>query len=483
MYLPSILRTFMLTVITLAIVSAGKELDKQSIIAEANSLMKEASTVTGRERLELLKKAARMVPDKLEPLYNLGIAAKEVGDVDIALGAFGEIGRKINRKTNKGAKIYQEVTMQYASLILQHPTYSGDSNHLNSIISTLSPFENDDDVQLLLIKSYFKLGNYASTSVLISKLIEIKDPEINFIKSYLSSDVTQLSSLVETANFSPSQLTDFGFSLLAIDEDLAIKYFSSAILISSEAGSFSGAAGYQVVQGSNNNTLVDLVVTKLMKQSVWNHHQQRVSYLVDVDSQPFPDSETESLISIIPILLSSAEVIIEEWDAAVASQRLKLKSEAEHQRLSTGWGEFSYVVGGVKSDSSGEFELLFPKTANILSNVELLPKGFIGFSSLQPQTSIASHCGATNHKLRLHLGVTVPSVCQPQSVEPLCAIKVGNETRGWLPGGVLTLDDSFLHSVWNNGTETRVVLIIDVWHPNLSKQQRKQITADFGYSS
>lgn len=35
------------------------------------------------------------------------------------------------------------------------------------------------------------------------------------------------------------------------------------------------------------------------------------------------------------------------------------------------------------------------------------------------------------------------------------------------------LDDSYVHEVWHNGTEQRIVLIVDIWHPELTQRQRQ----------
>lgn len=38
-------------------------------------------------------------------------------------------------------------------------------------------------------------------------------------------------------------------------------------------------------------------------------------------------------------------------------------------------------------------------------------------------------------------------------------------------------DDSFEHEVWHNGSGTRLVLIVDVWHPDLTRAERAQLPA------
>lgn len=47
--------------------------------------------------------------------------------------------------------------------------------------------------------------------------------------------------------------------------------------------------------------------------------------------------------------------------------------------------------------------------------------------------------------------------------------------RTWEDGKILIFDDSYEHEVWHNGTSVRVVFIVDVWHPDLSEEERSQL--------
>ncbi len=89
--------------------------------------------------------------------------------------------------------------------------------------------------------------------------------------------------------------------------------------------------------------------------------------------------------------------------------------------------------------------------------------GLIYVSRMKPQTHIAAHCGPTNMRVRCHLGLSVP--------EGDCAIRVGADTRGWVQGGCVVFDDFFDHEAWNHTDEERIVLIVDLWHPDLSPQE------------
>ncbi|HWD74341.1 MAG TPA: aspartyl/asparaginyl beta-hydroxylase domain-containing protein [Solirubrobacteraceae bacterium] len=86
--------------------------------------------------------------------------------------------------------------------------------------------------------------------------------------------------------------------------------------------------------------------------------------------------------------------------------------------------------------------------------------GLIYVSRMRAGTHIAAHRGPTNVRLRCHLGVTVP----PGD----CAIRVADEIRQWVEGECLVFDDHFEHEAWNHTEADRIVLIADLWHPDLS---------------
>ena len=98
---------------------------------------------------------------------------------------------------------------------------------------------------------------------------------------------------------------------------------------------------------------------------------------------------------------------------------------------------------------------------------EKLPRGSVELSVLHPQTRIRAHCGPTNHRLRLHLGLSIPEES---------SLVVAGEARRWREGGTLIFDDSYEHQVWNNASNrARVVLIFDTWHPAMPPAAREAV--------
>jgi aspartyl/asparaginyl beta-hydroxylase (cupin superfamily) len=75
-----------------------------------------------------------------------------------------------------------------------------------------------------------------------------------------------------------------------------------------------------------------------------------------------------------------------------------------------------------------------------------------------------------NSRLICHLPLIVP---------PGCWLRVGNETREWDDGKLLIFDDSIEHEARNPSGEMRIVLIFDIWRPELSAGEREGISAIF----
>ncbi len=92
------------------------------------------------------------------------------------------------------------------------------------------------------------------------------------------------------------------------------------------------------------------------------------------------------------------------------------------------------------------------------------------FSVLRPRTHIPPHWGMLNTRLICHLPLIVP---------PDCRLRVGNETRTVEAGKMLIFDDSIEHEAWNDSDHTRVILLFEIWRPELDDAERAALTAMF----
>jgi len=115
-----------------------------------------------------------------------------------------------------------------------------------------------------------------------------------------------------------------------------------------------------------------------------------------------------------------------------------------------------------------------PETMKALESVPLcdIPGKMpaVLFSLLRPKTQIEPHHGMYNTRLICHLPLIVPEGCR---------LRVGNETRSWRDGEMLIFDDSMEHAAYNDSDSLRVVLLFDIWRPELSESDREFLRAIF----
>jgi len=116
-----------------------------------------------------------------------------------------------------------------------------------------------------------------------------------------------------------------------------------------------------------------------------------------------------------------------------------------------------------------------PKTMSVLRTIDqpripgASPNAM--FSLLAPHTAIPPHVGINNARLVCHLPLIVPEGCW---------FRVGAETRHWQRGEAFVFDDTIEHEALNPTDKLRVVLIIDVWHPDLSSIEQKAVAELIG---
>ena len=60
-----------------------------------------------------------------------------------------------------------------------------------------------------------------------------------------------------------------------------------------------------------------------------------------------------------------------------------------------------------------------------------------------------------------------------------CGFRVGGETRPWVEGEAFAFDDTIEHEAWNESSELRAVLILDVWNPHIDEDERMLLRAYF----
>ncbi|GAA6150950.1 aspartyl/asparaginyl beta-hydroxylase domain-containing protein [Pseudoteredinibacter isoporae] len=177
-------------------------------------------------------------------------------------------------------------------------------------------------------------------------------------------------------------------------------------------------------------------------------------------------------------LESATATIKQELEAALAKGvdfEPYLQSSEEVPTLSRSknwnnndWGAFYLWKNGNCLDDA---KAHFPNTISALDNIPFarVPGSSpnVLFSRLRPKTRIDPHHGFLNTRLICHLPLIIPENCG--------ALRCGNESRPWQEGKVMIFDDSIEHEAWNDSDSERVVLIFEIWRPELNEAERDAI--------
>ena len=138
------------------------------------------------------------------------------------------------------------------------------------------------------------------------------------------------------------------------------------------------------------------------------------------------------------------------------------------------WNWFSYVLKGKRNS---KFSEVFPETNRILNSLDDLlvdlPFAYSFFSELKPNSEISPHYGACNLRLRIHLGIDIPND------NDNCFINIEEKSVNWKNGETIVFDDTYIHNVINKTDKTRVILLVDIWHPEIMKEEREAIVNMF----
>lgn len=124
-----------------------------------------------------------------------------------------------------------------------------------------------------------------------------------------------------------------------------------------------------------------------------------------------------------------------------------------------------------------------PITCNLIDSTPQVSKnrrGQVKFSWMEAGTHIHAHSGPTNCRLRAHLGLKVPeNQSNTKLIDGSTKLRVADQYVTWKDGEMFIFDDSFDHEVWHDNPqkESRLVLILDLWHPELTDQQKATLPA------
>ena len=160
----------------------------------------------------------------------------------------------------------------------------------------------------------------------------------------------------------------------------------------------------------------------------------------------------------------------EEFEPYVAADADRSGGTAPNAHLAgdASWSAYHLLRGGEPVEGHAEH---FPKNIAALDRAPMprvagrAPMAL--FSLLKPGAHIRPHHGLFNFRLICHLPLIVP---------PDCVLRVGNQLRPWRQGELLIFDDSMEHEAWNRSDRQRIILLFEIWRPEIGGADREALT-------
>ena len=160
----------------------------------------------------------------------------------------------------------------------------------------------------------------------------------------------------------------------------------------------------------------------------------------------------------------------EEFEPYVAADADRSGGTAPNAHLAgdVSWSAYHLLKGGEPVEGRAE---RFPATLAALEQAPLpriagrAPMAL--FSLLKPGAHIRPHHGLFNFRLICHLPLIAP---------PDCLLRVGNQQRPWRTSELIIFDDSMEHEAWNRSDRQRIILLFEIWRPEIGEADREALT-------
>lgn len=208
-----------------------------------------------------------------------------------------------------------------------------------------------------------------------------------------------------------------------------------------------------------------------------NQSQPHIWWMPGLKRSPFWEaSEHSGLEKIATVFESSTIIEVLQHEYKNACSRRSLWKE---NKIPNGaWKLFCFYDQGSKLVANCD---ICPHTTRLLESINDFMIGCVYgnamISVLEPGSQIEAHTGPCNFRLRCHLALFENKNYM---------VQVGTEVRSWEKGKLMVFDDSYVHRVWHerssgDSTDERVVLIFDVWHPDVSLCEQQSLSYLFAH--
>jgi len=129
------------------------------------------------------------------------------------------------------------------------------------------------------------------------------------------------------------------------------------------------------------------------------------------------------------------------------------KISPDHRRIAStsAWKSFFFQGYGFHSQAN---EARCPRVVDAIGRIPGVVVAFL--SIMEPGTHVPRHRGLTKSWLNCHLPLILPNDGKR------CEIAINDEIRQWSEGEWLVFDETYPHEVWNESSQPRVMLLLQV---------------------
>lgn len=242
------------------------------------------------------------------------------------------------------------------------------------------------------------------------------------------------------------------------------------------AANLSRRALYEILRDIQSTKRVNDAVNMLCGTTpkIFDKAQQEPNFFFvpNLPSSPFTDPKTviglaqfvETMAEFKPLMRDMASIAQERYIDTVGGA----PNTEQWNKLKENWTSVHLVKAG-KLTTAGQ-RLPNPCKKALASDLiaDCAPHApEVVISVLQPHAVIPSHFGISNIKWTLHI---------PLAINEHASLTVGGETVSWNEQrNAILFDDSYEHSAKNASDMQRAVLIIDLWNPHLTTDEREDI--------
>ncbi len=252
--------------------------------------------------------------------------------------------------------------------------------------------------------------------------------------------------------------------------------FKDHLLTSLDKGGFTKANRHPRFQKS-----LEIMLSEREREPVFQRFPQMplVYFYPDLPHVEFADVSQygwrHELESVFPAMRDEALALLDgqvDFRPYIRTNTQRPQGDVHGMLENADWSTYFLWENGVAVDDHvGHCPQTFQATMDAVPLCRIGPRApSVMLSLLRADAHIPPHTGMLNCRYICHLPLVIPENC---------GFRVGETTIEWTEGQMIAFDDTVQHEAWNRSGENRLVLIFDIWRPELDIDERAMITALF----